>query len=170
MPFKTISFVGTSDPLALLNYVQLHINDFLFLFLSFSSVKYTRITYFDQHQCPGDCLVHCQQMARYQGLLKKYGKKVNLSHGLINQAPRYEDVRGVGLLIYVFLTSAVGVEWAVTYHGRLTSPTPAYLLRRSLGRPQNRSGGYGDVKILDPIGTRNSKLLFKQRRSSLYTD
>jgi hypothetical protein len=33
---------------------------------------------------------------------------------------------------------------------------PRYPLDRSLGLPQDRSGRFGDVKILDPTGTRIS--------------
>jgi hypothetical protein len=44
----------------------------------------------------------------------------------------------------------VGGEWSASCPGRLT---PRYLLGRSLGGIQNRSGRHGEDKFLDPIGT-----------------
>jgi hypothetical protein len=46
---------------------------------------------------------------------------------------------------------------------------PLYPLHRRLGGPQSRSGRCGGDKILDPTGTRNSRLLGRPARSqSLY--
>jgi hypothetical protein len=56
----------------------------------------------------------------------------------------------------IFLTSAlVGGEWSVSRSCRFTpGKEPRYPFYRRLGGPQSRSGQYGEVKILDPTGTR----------------
>jgi hypothetical protein len=45
-----------------------------------------------------------------------------------------------------------------------------YLLDRSLGRPQSRSGRRAEEKVLDLTGTRNSDPWVVQPVASLYTE
>jgi hypothetical protein len=48
--------------------------------------------------------------------------------------------------------------------------SPWYPLDRRLGGPQSRSGQYGEVKILDPTGTRTPDFSVVQPIASCYTD
>jgi hypothetical protein len=57
---------------------------------------------------------------------------------------------GVDVQIQIFWTSALaGGEWLAS-----GLESPRYPMDRRLGGPQSRSGQYGEVKILDPTGTR----------------
>jgi hypothetical protein len=47
---------------------------------------------------------------------------------------------------------------------------PRYPLDRRLGGPQSRSGLFGEVKILDPTGTRTPTLSVVQPVTSCYAD
>jgi hypothetical protein len=71
-------------------------------------------------------------------------------------------------LLYLILTSALaGGEWSASRPGRFTpGESPRYPLNRRLGEPQNRSGRFGEEKILDPSGIR----IPTPRSSSRYTD
>jgi hypothetical protein len=65
---------------------------------------------------------------------------------------------GVDVQIHVFLTLAL-VVGEISFTPRaalLPGKEPQYPLDRRLGGPQSRSGRHGEVKILDPTGTRNS--------------
>jgi hypothetical protein len=76
---------------------------------------------------------------------------------------------GVDAYIHIFLTSAlVGGEWSASRPGRFTprGKSPRYPLDRKLDGPQSRSGRHGEVKILDPTGTRTPT----PRSASRYTD
>jgi hypothetical protein len=72
--------------------------------------------------------------------------------------------------IHVSLSSVVvGGEWSASRSCRFTSGERAhsYPLDRRLGEPQSRSERYGEVKILDHIGTRTSVI---QPVGSRYTN
>jgi hypothetical protein len=74
----------------------------------------------------------------------------------------------VDAYIHVFLTSALfGGEMSAS---RLCRFAPRYPLDRKLGGPQSRSERYGEVKILDPIGTRTRTPQSFQLVDSRYTD
>jgi hypothetical protein len=62
----------------------------------------------------------------------------------------------VAVLIHVFLISAlVGGVWSASRSNRFTpGETAPYPMKRRLGEPQIGSGRYGEVKIIDPKGTR----------------
>jgi hypothetical protein len=66
---------------------------------------------------------------------------------------------GVDVYILVFLTSELYLEVSGQIHDPAALATggkkPRYQLDRRLGEPQSRSDRYGEVKILDPTGTRN---------------
>jgi hypothetical protein len=66
---------------------------------------------------------------------------------------------GMDVWIHIFLTSVlVWGELLASRLGRFNpgGKSPRDLLDRRLGGPQNRSGRRGEMKILDPTGTRNS--------------
>jgi hypothetical protein len=58
--------------------------------------------------------------------------------------------------VHIFLISAlVGGEWSASHPGRFTPSKEFQIsLNRRLGGPQSRFGRYGEVKIVDPTGTR----------------
>jgi hypothetical protein len=73
---------------------------------------------------------------------------------------------GVDVHIHVFFTSVlVEREWSASRSCRFTprGKSPRYPLARKLDGLQSRSGRHGEVKILDPIGTRKPV-------ASCYTD
>jgi hypothetical protein len=106
-------------------------------------------------------------MYEYPYQVKVKGK-VKLSLCLTNSALRHEDVWGSGCIDPHFLDLGTSCEVS----GQLHAPAfyPRYPFYRSLGRPQSRSGRYGEVKIFDPTGTRTSAPVVVQPVASRYTD
>jgi hypothetical protein len=79
---------------------------------------------------------------------------------------------GVDVWIHIFLTSALdGGEWSTSRPGRFTPEERAPGTHRIGGwMDLSRSGQFGEEKILDPTGTRNSDPLVVQPVASRYTD
>jgi hypothetical protein len=74
--------------------------------------------------------------------------------------------------IHIFITSPpVEGEWLASRTGRFTpGKEPRYPLDRKLGGSQSRHGRYGEVKILNPTGTRTPNPLVVQPIASRNTD
>jgi hypothetical protein len=72
-----------------------------------------------------------------------------------NWAPHHamKEYWGVELYLHAFLTSALGgSEWSASRPSRFTpGKSPWYPSDRRLGGPQNRSGGGGEEKNLQPL-------------------
>jgi hypothetical protein len=65
---------------------------------------------------------------------------------------------GVDVYIHIFLDPGTSWRWVVCFTLRPPYPrgkSRQYPLDRRLGGPQSQSGRHGEVKILDPTGTRN---------------
>jgi hypothetical protein len=82
---------------------------------------------------------------------------VNLSLCLTSWALRHEGVLGSGCIDPCFPDLGTIWKWVVSFtplppYSR--GKSPRYALNRRLGWPQRRSRRYGQVKILDPTGTR----------------
>jgi hypothetical protein len=73
------------------------------------------------------------------------------------QGIHHEGVWGSGCIDPNFLDLGTSWRWVVSFTLRSLYPmgkSPRYPLNRRLGGPQSRSGRHGEVKILDPTGTR----------------
>jgi hypothetical protein len=80
---------------------------------------------------------------------------------------------GSGCIDPHFLDLGTNWRWVVNFTPRPLYPrgkSPRYPLDRRLGGPQSQSERFGEVKILDPTGTRNSDSSVVQPVASRYTD
>jgi hypothetical protein len=83
--------------------------------------------------------------------------KNNVQMFLANLALLYEEVWGSECMDPRFLYLGTSWRWVVSFNHLppyTREKEHLYLLVRMLGGPQNRSQRYGEVKILDPTGTR----------------
>jgi hypothetical protein len=94
-------------------------------------------------------------------------RKAKLSVCLTNYALCNEGVWGSGCINPRFLDLST-IWWVVSFKPRPLKE-PRYQLNRRLGGPQRRSGWYGEVKILGPIGTRTPTSPVVQPAVNRYT-
>jgi hypothetical protein len=100
---------------------------------------------YDLLDCDAEYVEWSDQFHRHEILKSHSGEvgKVKLSHFLINEALRHEDVWGSGCIDPRFLDLGTSWRWLVRFTSRSLYPrgkSPRYPLDRRLGGPQSRSG------------------------------
>jgi hypothetical protein len=106
-------------------------------------------------------------------ILLKVKVKINSSLCLTNYALRHEGVWGECMYRSTFFYLGTSWRWVFSFTPLQLYPrgkSHRYSLYRRFGGPQNRSGRYGEVKILDPTWTQTPTPRFVQPVASRYTD